>query len=433
MKNWLIGIIGLASLGLSGQSYTSYFTGSATDAQVTPTGGVCLMGGAEEHDNAMRWFLQRASGGDVLVLRASGSNGYNSYLYSELGETVNSVETIVFNSADAAMEAYVQGRIAKAEAIWLAGGDQWNYVSYWRDSPIADLINEAVTQRNIVIGGTSAGMAILGGVYFTAENGTVTSAAALQNPYDEQVTLSNAPFLDAPWLERVITDTHYDNPDRRGRHMAFLAKAMTDYGQPYFGIACEEYTAVCIDQSGEARVFGDYPDYDDNVYFLTPNCALTDGDPETCSPGQALTWDRGGAALKVYKLRGTPTGLFSFDLSSWQIGTGGDWEDWSVDNAMLATGPGAEPTCSPVATREPAEPDQLRLYPNPVARDVVWVETPAARGRLQIWSLDGQLLTSRRVRDPLSQVSTAALAPGIYLVQHRTAHHLRTRRLVVVQ
>jgi hypothetical protein len=43
----------------------------------------------------MKWFLQRANGGDILVLRTTGSNGYNSYLYSGLGVTVNSVETIV--------------------------------------------------------------------------------------------------------------------------------------------------------------------------------------------------------------------------------------------------------------------------------------------------------------------------------------------------
>ena len=43
-----------------------------------------MMGGATEDDNAMKWFLERANGGDVLILRASGSDGYNQYLYSQL-------------------------------------------------------------------------------------------------------------------------------------------------------------------------------------------------------------------------------------------------------------------------------------------------------------------------------------------------------------
>lgn len=79
------------------------------------------MGGATEDDNAMKWFLQRANGGDVLVLRTTGSNGYNSYLYSSLGINVNSVETIVCNNASASNDAYVLQKINQAEAIWFAG------------------------------------------------------------------------------------------------------------------------------------------------------------------------------------------------------------------------------------------------------------------------------------------------------------------------
>ena len=139
------------------QNYTSYYTGN-TNIITNPSGGVCLMGGATEDDNAMKWFLQRADGGDVLVLRASGSNGYNSYLYSGLGILVNSVETIVCNNALASNEPYIIQKIQEAEAIWFAGGDQWNYISYWRNSLVDNAINQAIQQRNIVIGGTSAGI-----------------------------------------------------------------------------------------------------------------------------------------------------------------------------------------------------------------------------------------------------------------------------------
>jgi cyanophycinase-like exopeptidase len=229
------------------QSYTTYFTGNSTDVVTSPFGGVCIMGGATEHDEAMKWFLEQANGGDILVLRTSGSNGYNNYLYSQLGIGVNSVETIVFNNATASNDAYVLQQIQNAEAIWFAGGDQWNYVSYWRNTPIDSLINLALVNKKIVIGGTSAGMAIQGGYYFSAENGTVTSATALNNPYDFDVTVDSTKFLDNDYLGDVITDTHYDNPDRKGRHITFLARIFMDYGVQAKGIACQEYTAVCID------------------------------------------------------------------------------------------------------------------------------------------------------------------------------------------
>ena len=142
------------------------------------------MGGASEHDEAMKWFLNKANGGDILVLRTSGSDGYNDYMYSQLGVSINSVETIVYHNELASNDVYVQDRIKEAEGIWFAGGDQWTYIDFWRDTPVDSLINEGIQDRNMVIGGTSAGMAIQGQYYFSAENGTITSAEALANPFD---------------------------------------------------------------------------------------------------------------------------------------------------------------------------------------------------------------------------------------------------------
>ena len=115
MRSTLFGLCLVPACAIA-QPYTSYFTGNTTDVVTTPVGGLCLMGGATESDPAMVWFLERASGGDVLVLRASGSNGYNDYMYSDLGVTLNSVETIVCNSASASNDPYVHQRIQKAEA-----------------------------------------------------------------------------------------------------------------------------------------------------------------------------------------------------------------------------------------------------------------------------------------------------------------------------
>ena len=175
--------------GVFSQSYTSYLSGNPSDLITKPNGGICLMGGSSENDEAMKWFLQRANGGDVLVLRASGSDGYNNYMFSELGINLNSVETIVFHDSTASNERDIHRKIQQAEAIWLAGGDQWDYVSYWRNTPIDSLINEGIQNRNIVIGGTSAGMAVMGGYYFSAKNNTITSQEALANPYHLSVTV----------------------------------------------------------------------------------------------------------------------------------------------------------------------------------------------------------------------------------------------------
>ena len=373
------------------QSYTSYFTGNSTDVVTSPFGGVCIMGGATEHDEAMKWFLEQANGGDILVLRTSGSNGYNNYLYSQLGIGVNSVETIVFNNATASNDSYVLQQIQNAEAIWFAGGDQWNYVSYWRNTPVDSLINLAIVNKKIVIGGTSAGMAIQGGYYFSAENGTVTSATALNNPYDFDVTVDSTKFLVNDYLGDVITDTHYDNPDRKGRHITFLARIFMDYGVQAKGIACQEYTAVCIDTNGLAKVYGEYPAYDETVYFLQTNCEILDVTPEECSQNNPLDWNKGGEAVKVYVVKGTMTGANTFDLSDWQTGSGGVWENWYVDNGVLVEELGSQINCTSVGVVQNKFENDIRLFPNP-ANETLSVTLNSAITNIDIIDVHGKVV-----------------------------------------
>lgn len=327
------------------QSYTSYFTGNKKDKVTQALGGICLMGGASESDEAMRWFLERANGGDVLVLRASGSDGYNDYLFKELGIKVNSVESIVFNEKSASQEAYIHQKIRQAEAIWLAGGNQWKYVDFWRNTSIDHLINEGIRDRQIVIGGTSAGMAVLGGAYFSAKNGTIRSAAALANPFDSSMTVQWEPFFDLSVLKNVVTDTHYSRRNRQGRHVAFMARAAAEKGHSIKGIACDERTAVCIGNDGKAYVFGQRPELNGHAFFIQTNCQLEERGPEVCLPDTPLTWNRNGRALWVYKIKGGPEGQSFFDLNDWTSGKGGSWEYWIVKNGELSRNLAGPITC----------------------------------------------------------------------------------------
>jgi cyanophycinase-like exopeptidase len=317
---------------LEGQNYISYHIGNEDDKIAKPIGGICLMGGSSENDEAMKWFLRRAKGGDVLVLRASGSDGYNDYLFNDLGISVNSVESIVFKDSSASYEKYIHEKIKNAEAIWFAGGNQWKYVSYWRGTPIDSLINEGIQQRNVVIGGTSAGMAILGSFIFSAENGTIKSFDALANPYHKSMVVDSARLLKLPILANVITDTHYAQRERQGRHVGFLARIFSDYDIKAKGIGADERIAICIDEKGIARVYGNYPERNHKAYFLQMNDEIRDVFPEKIKPETALEWKKGEKAIKVYAVFGTVDGKHSFDLNDWKSGKGGNWEYWYIEN-----------------------------------------------------------------------------------------------------
>lgn len=366
------------------QNYVSYFTGDTTNVDTPVEPGIVLMGGSTENDSAMVWLLKRSGGGDVLVIRASGSNGYNDYLYTELGVSVNSVETIVFQNRLASYDPYVIRRLAEAEAIWIAGGDQARYVNYWKDSPVDSLLNLLVNQKGVPIGGTSAGMAILGACYFGALNGSVTSAEALSNPYNSYMTLGRNDFLHLPFLQKTITDSHFDNPDRRGRMTAFLARLFADSLQSYIGIASEEKTAVCVDTSGKGRVFGNSP-LSEFAYFIQTNCEVEPG-PEVCQPGEPLTWARSNKAIKVYRVPGNNQGTNWFDLKTWETGQGGTWQNWF---AYVGTWGGLNseaPDCL-LPVSDVAQTETMTFFPNPA---VGFVQMSQPIRRVEIYNVLGQ-------------------------------------------
>ncbi len=413
----LLGLFFVTNTFVIAQDYTSYFTGNSNDIVTSPTGGICLMGGASEYDDAMRWFLNRADGGDVLVLRASGSDGYNNYFYTDLGITLNSVETIVFNNANAATDAAIWDKINKAEAIWFAGGDQWNYISYWRDTPIDSLINKAVDERNIVIGGTSAGMAIQGEYYFSAQNGSVTSTTALNNPYGTTVTPDGLPFLNNSILNNTITDTHFDNPDRRGRLTTFMARIRTDFDVQVRAIACEEYVAVCIDDDGIAKVYGEYPAYDEEAYFIQTNCGIQNNGPENCVAGQPLTWNLNGQALIVYDVKGTPTANNSFDLNDWETGTGGTWLYWSANNGVFTSSPGAAPNCQLNNLESVTISDDFLTVFQYTNQLNVQFKEPFV-GQVSLFDLTGKRVSKIEVNQQMNaSIAIENLSEGMYIIQ----------------
>lgn len=420
--------ISLSVFSVYGQNYTSYFSGNPSDIVSLPKGGICLMGGASEHDEAMKWFLEQADGGDVLVLRTSGSDGYNDYLLNQLGISVNSVETIVCHNAAASDETYIHDKIQKAEAIWLAGGDQWNYISYWRNTPIDSLINKGIAERKIVVGGTSAGMAIQGGYYFSAENGTVTSSTAINNPFHPAVTVSNEPFLENEYLADVITDTHYDNPDRKGRHVTFLSRILEDYQQIGKGIACDEYTAVCIDTNGLCKIYGEYPAYDEDIYFIQPNCELTNPEAETCVASTPLTWNHGGEALKVYHAKGTMAGTQTFDLSDWESGVGGVWEHWYVVNGVLTQITGTAPICSSSSLEE-SSMSNLVVSPNPLYENHITI-TGNDFNSIRLSDLQGAELTVQKIEN---SIDLSIVPNGTYILSIEYNSIVENHKIIIAR
>src|SRR6185437_13330382 len=101
--------------------YQYFRVGNSANVRVSPRSGFALIGGGEDLDAAFQWLCGRSSGGDFLILRASGTDAYNPYIKSLCRE--NSFATLVIPTRQAAMDPFVEHAIDGAAAIFIAGGD----------------------------------------------------------------------------------------------------------------------------------------------------------------------------------------------------------------------------------------------------------------------------------------------------------------------
>ncbi|MGB8507942.1 MAG: hypothetical protein WCD76_06045 [Pyrinomonadaceae bacterium] len=293
----------LAGAGVEvGAKEVRYLSGNPADVHVKMSGPAYdLGGGSTDVVPALQWMINEVRGCekcgtklDVVVLRSSGADGYNELIAALDG--VDSIETLVITSREDANSAGVRATVRDAEVIFFAGGDQCNYVTYFKGTEVERGV-EYVHSKGGGVGGTSAGLAILGGaVYDACSGGSAQSPQSLRNPYHADISFTYD-FFDWPPLRGTITDTHFSRRDRMGRLLVFIARQIADgASRRALGVAVDEKTSLVVDKQGRARVLGDGA-----TYFV-----LGDHKPEVCRPGTPLTF----SDYKIWKI---PTGG-TFDL-----------------------------------------------------------------------------------------------------------------------
>ena len=302
-------------------SYQYKRIGNPQDAQTHADAGIAMMGGGKDLDEAFRWLCGKGNGGDFLILRVHGDDDYNPYVRDLC--KANSVATLVLATREASQEPKVAEIIHQAEVIFIAGGDQSYYVNFWKGTPVGDAINAHIAAGK-PIGGTSAGLAVLGQfVYGCLEDKPndpdLTSREVLADPYIKRVTVTRD-FLKNPALGNILTDSHFAKRDRMGRSLGFLARIVADgWSKDPREIAIDERSALLVEPDGHAKVVGTGK----GVFFLH----VTEP-PEVCKQGQPLTFHN----IAAYH---APTGA-TFNIREWN-GSGGESYKISVESGQIHT------------------------------------------------------------------------------------------------
>ncbi|MFM7000195.1 MAG: cyanophycinase [Limnohabitans sp.] len=331
----------------AGKSYTYTALGNpgaSASAKPIAEQSIMLMGGGYDVGEAFRWMINRAgitptTGGHFLVIRATGTDAYNPYIYSDArtvdtttpklydmvgGKTMGllSAATLIIPTRTAANDPQVVNYINSASAIFIAGGNQADYYNDWRGTGVETALRAALS-KNIPIGGTSAGAEMLGQFDFAALNGAVTSSQALADPFNKYMTIDplntayTSSFLSPGKLARTITDVHVNTRDRLGRSMAFMARLGMSCSGPLsdvssYAIALDEETALLIAGSTSVSLAVN-PYNSDNftsglyyktnsVYYISANTS-----PTTCKAGTPLTYPSGAVVVKRLSAAGALT------------------------------------------------------------------------------------------------------------------------------
>ena len=274
---------------------TRYFSGNDADVRPRLHGPLLLLtGGGGDVTTGLQAAIDQIGGGekiDVVVLRASGAEGYNPYFMKMNG--VDSVLSLVITDRESAAREDVVRAVRDAELVYFAGGDQCNYIRWIKGTPVERAV-ESVYRRGGAVGGTSAGLAIMGQyAYDACPNQSAKSAEVLLDPFHQDVSVSTG-FFEWPALRGVVTDTHFQQRDRLGRMLVFMARSGAR-----IGLGVSEGTIALVNRNGVGVVHGKGP-----VHIV-----VASGKPEAMKP---LTF----RSLRIVRLESGET----FDLRNVQGG-----------------------------------------------------------------------------------------------------------------
>lgn len=219
-------------------------------------GSLMLVGGGSEDygdwsDLPYAWFVRQADSGIVINIDVDETAPWYAEYFKSFGADSRS-RGLQIKDKTAANDSSTYKALAEAKGIFMEGGDQWDYVYVWKNTLVEEAIRRVYANGG-VIGGTSAGLAVLGEVFFDAKFGSSYPEDAAVNCRNNDIHLDNG-FLDL--MPGVLTDSHFHPRGRIGRLVPMMAKWKIDTGEDLVGIGVDEKTAFCINARYQGIVYG---------------------------------------------------------------------------------------------------------------------------------------------------------------------------------
>lgn len=223
----------------------------------TGRGTLFIVGGGPQPPALVREFVDLAGGAArarIVIFAMASAEGLargeaKAREFRALGATATN---LWITRAEADSDS-ILARLAGATGVWFGGGDQNRLAQALRGSRVEQRIR-ALYDGGAVIGGTSAGAAVMSAVMLTGDERRPGGARPVTDSSGAYLTIDRDNVVVAEGfglLADAIVDQHFL---RRKRHNRLLSLVLER--RPHLGVGIDESTALVVEPDGGWRVAG---------------------------------------------------------------------------------------------------------------------------------------------------------------------------------
>jgi len=221
--------------------------------QAQPEGSLLIIGGGAIPDYLIKKFVELAGGKDsgfLIIPMASGQpeKAAASFITKLENEGCSNIRVLIASHKQADNDTNII-KLKNVKGVFFTGGDQSKLTAALSGTKILEGI-KTIYKEGGVIGGTSAGAAVMSPVMITGKE--LVNIDSANNEYNAILKGNIETVKGFGFLEGVIIDQHFIKRKRLTR----LINVIVDNPQ-FTGIGIDESTAIIVKRGTEFEVLGE--------------------------------------------------------------------------------------------------------------------------------------------------------------------------------
>ena len=217
-------------------------------------GHLFIVGGGEQSDSLVRRFVELAGGPGrariVVIPMASGEPRETGEDKAEQLRGFGARAEVLVLSREEALDSASTGPLADATGIWFTGGDQVPLARILEGTPALRALHRRY-RAGAVVGGTSAGAAVMGDSMLTGNQRRPDSLGYYGDTFPVIARATYEVVSGLGFLPGAIVDQHFVVRERQNRLLSAILERPAS-----LGVGIDEGTALEVGPAGRWCVLG---------------------------------------------------------------------------------------------------------------------------------------------------------------------------------